>query len=406
MTQDQDAIEPQDGAGTAQQVIEEAVRESRGLDEALDIFDEDPDAEGEAEAEDAEQAGEDQDEDAETEPRAKGEEEATPKPTDQARNFEVVLEDGTSTDLELPEGAKLVFKGDKRTVEVTNMQDLVTFAQKGVFMERRANEFATTERKLTGQVSALQREVGARDDKLEQAERTLLRILFDPKALAEARKAAEPYRNPEVVEGRKAKAELERRKEQEEQAAVQEIEQASQEFWSELRDTFAAQVQGEDSEFPYLREDDAPAVVMGVWQAHETFREAVQQDLISRGVSEEEAVARANMAAVQWLAEEEAETLHSVMSELNGIYAERAGKRRGPGAAQENAQSDPKADPTRHNKRTQRKLDERRKQTLRGSGATPAGTMAEKTADPRDGATYGDVWNDIDREFDEFLKQG
>ena len=406
-----EGIEP-DVAGTpdAGQAVAEAVEAGAeagtpSFGDALDIFDEDP-AEGGEQQEEAKAKEAPAPDPAKAKADEKGQESA-PKPDGGDLNFEVVAADGSKQDLELPEGTKLVFKGDKKTVEVGSMKDLVTFAQKGVFMERRTQEFATTERKLTEQLSGLQGAVQQRDAKLEQAEQTLLKILFDPKALKQAQDAAKPYRDPEMVKGRKAQAELERRREEDAQKVVEAVQQKSAQYWEELGGKFTSLVSAEEAakEFPYLRSEDTPTIVAGVWQAHESFRTAVFEDLVKNGVEEQDAANRAAVAAVRWLAEEEAETLRSVAQELNGIYAARVGDKGASPASRGKAQPDPKADPTQHNERTQKKLDERSRQTLRGAGATPSGTTTEGTPKKEGGQTWGDVWDDIGKEFDAFVKE-
>lgn len=409
---EQAMVEPQDALPAEEAGADEAVTEAtETLDDALAIFDEAPEpsdaVEPEAEGELGEPESTPSPEGGEPDPE-EGEEGEPAKP--EPSRFEMVQatdeEEESVEDFDLPEGAKIRFKADRKQVEVESMDDLVAMAQKGVAFDRMGSEWGQERQHLTERLSSATEQVETMQGRLEHAEQILMKALFDDEARAKMAEAAEDFRNPEVVEGRRAKARLAEKEKEDEARREREAAEASEEFWGEVRQGFDEIL--EEGGLEYLRPEDRDLVVNGVYGVYQSFLEGTKNELVQEhGLDEQEATERAARVAMQWLAEEEAETLRAVAEQLNEVYRSRLGPNGdGSRATPEGTrESDPKRDPDQHNKRTDQKLSGRKKSTLRGVGATPSGSRGRQDADPRDpGTTYDDVWGEIDQMFEEAQK--
>lgn len=406
---------PAEGATepTLASAIAEAFAEGMAATEQATYGDKDggaAEAGARGEAGDGEDVGADASEGDEKDAGATADDSSTPEGADaddaeEELNYTV----GDGGELHWSEGATLRFKADKREVEVTSLTDLVTLAQKGVFMDRRTQEWATERGQHEHRIGELEGQVQEQAKLIEVSEEALLKILFDEEALEMAREMAKPHRNPEKRRADKAEAELERRSEADKARAQKEADAASERYWTGVGEQFESMLEEDASDYPFLRAEDAPHIQQGVYNAYATFRAEIEKALVAGGRSAEEAALQSTEAAVTWLAEEEAETIRRVAEELNAVYAERL-----PAGASQNGSggkrdSDPKADPEKHNRKTDAQLKRRRQGALRGSGAaggTGSGSKPKElpSGGHDDDRTHAGMWDDINREFEEFLK--
>lgn len=324
-------------------------------------------------------------------------------PPTKPASYTIVDADGDEAELEWPDGAKIRFKADGKPVEVKSLDELVTYAQKGVAFDRRSSEWGRERSELSRTLSDLEQQV-------KDAEEVILKAVFgDKEVRAHLRKQLRPFRDPAVRDLAAKAQELEERKASDKQQAERQREEIAGQFWEAVDRELAEAMKDRE----YVDAEDAPAIKERFYQNYLEFRDALVEkfkgEAKALNVSEEVAVAKANEVAATYLTEE---NLRTVVQAFEDHYASRAGRKAGArprngararpqaNAGDANEDLDEAADRTaaeRHNQRVRSKLEQRnRPRVLRGGGAPPGGSGAEL---PGEGLTYAQRMEAMRREL-------
>ena len=299
--------------------------------------------------------------------------------------YTVVDASGVELEAEWPEGAVLRFKGDKKQVEVKSYDELVTLAQKGVFMDRRAADYNAAERRWQSERESAQTQ-------LREAEELVAKVVTDREAFRKVRAVVLKYKDPEYREGREAKAALDAKAVEEAAGAEAQTTEQVSAFWEKVGDEFTSRL----AKYPTLDEDDRGEVITAFSDlANRTFDELVVEyraNASSMGLTSEEAVvAAAEREALKVLTED---NLDRVMKQRHERYVKKGAQPK-PKLSEEDAKREAAA----HDKRVKDKLEQRSRQTLRGgAGSAPAGRTGDDDERP---ATFAEQ---KDRMFAELRK--
>jgi hypothetical protein len=255
-----------------------------------------------------------------TTPEGEGKKEETVETTAKPR-FQVLDGEGKPVDFKLPEGTKITFRADRQRVEVSDVEELVQYAQKGVFMERRLAQAETRESEMGRELE----EARSRVDRVaEQYEEAIRRIVTDEDAYEAAVKAVEKFSDPDVKRLDSKVREVERKEEREKQAAERAKLETSEQLWGTVSDAFHEALEEGGEEVEFLRPEDEPAVNQLLHQGYLHVFNNVKADLISKGRSEEEAAELADTVAIR---NAFTPANHKrVMKHLNDTFRARMGK--------------------------------------------------------------------------------
>jgi hypothetical protein len=312
----------------------------------------------------------------------------TPSPTEQPTapaddapakpRFEVLGADGKPVPMALPEGAKIVFKGDGKQVEVTTLDKLVEFAQQGVHAQRVRSEFGVLKGRLESDLQHERGRVSTAEQRADRAEEILYEILSDPDKYDQVARELAPQLSPEARENAKLKADLARREADEarERTAVEQSQH--EQFWGAAREVVAERL----GEFEFLTADDTEEALQtfhGLFVAtRDSLLEQYKPMQSKVGLSDADFAATIEREALQVLT---TDNLVKVLEKLNARYETRVR----PHVERVKATS-AAADAAAHNAKTTERLQRRDESvTLRRTPAPPAtGTPAtEESGRPR-----------------------
>lgn len=271
--------------------------------------------------------------------------------------------EGNAFDVDLPEGTKIVFKGDGKDVTVKSMDELVSYAQKGAAFDRISSS--------QGQrISELSRSVSEMESARREDEDLLIQIVTNPKVFQAVRKELAPYADPNFRAGQDARRELEKTKAQQQQAAEAEGAGAVESFWGEVDQTIDAQL----GEFSFLDAGDKQDVIAEFYRGYEEAFAALVQQYGSAGAG----LTRAQNEAALEL---NPDNLRAAMQRIEARYAAKAEK-----GGQRKPKQGSSVEAKKHNDRTAAKLKSRQvNRAIRGGGSAPAIGSGNRPAQP---ATY------------------
>ena len=345
---------------------------------------------------------------ADTDTEAEGEEADDPEgettdPDETVEDLNYSLE-GEDAEVKWSEGAEVTFKADGQQVKVGSMTELVEFAQKGVHAARRLTEIGNEKADAVARVATLETEL---KDKGIEWEELLVSALTNEEVAEQMREALGPLKSKEAREGARAKDELAER----DKADQARTEADETKAWSETWDKYAQDVkdvlgsEAGKAEYPMLRETDIPRIQHALFQTSENYREILTKNLVDRGRTQEEAEGTATAEAARWLTEERPDALARVLKTMNADFADRVLPPESPNG--ESPDPDPsKADAAQHNARIDKKLEQRKGQTMQGSGSTPSGQTPVKESELEGDTTFEKRMSAIDRVFEDFKETG
>lgn len=294
-----------------------------------------------------------------------------------------------------PEGVKVRLQADGRPVEVATFDELCTLAQKGPFFERRANELTRDNQKLSGQLSVAKQgtEVAVQQVR-EEAEEILLTLAADPAAYDKFRTAAQKYLDPDVRAGLKATADLKRREAADTERAAADKAAQAETFWKEQTTRVETVLADEAATYEFLEPEDGPEILQSLYTIYTmTAEQMLEQAAPGRsrfaGTDDEWAAVIHQQAQAAAFAPE---TLTDLLAKLNDRYASRVRTKREAAKADDAVRA-----AGAHNDRTEKRLDQQDRASVRSSG-TPPGTGKPPAPRP---ATYEGHQREIKSLFDE-----
>lgn len=235
--------------------------------------------------------------------------------------FEVVDEEGSKYELDLPAGAKIKFPADGKTVTVDSIDKLVQMAQKGEAFDRVTSRIGSRLGTAQQQLTELKEDAEA-DRELVKA---LVNGTIDADELTKLEKLfAAEEEDPDARDAKKALEEKRERETEDTEGAKEEHVKATREFWTATD----ARITETLPTFPYLDAEDAAEIQTRFHQAYIDRRAALVEEFVKiapqHGVSEADAVREADQRAITESLNRK--TLRRVMQDLNDKYAKRAGK--------------------------------------------------------------------------------
>lgn len=293
--------------------------------------------------------------------------------------FEVVGADGKPVPLALPEGAKIVFKGDGKQVEVTTLDELVQHAQQGVNAQRVRSEFGVIRSRLESELTDVRGQISTAEQRADRAEEILYEILSDPEKYDQVARELASQLTPEARENAKLKADLARR--DAEASRERESAQSAQmdQFWGAAREVVAERL----PEFEFLTADDTEEALHTFYGLYVATRDQLAEQYkpmqTKVGLSDADFAATIEREALQVLT---TDNLVQVLEKLNARYETRVR----PHVERVKATS-AAADAAAHNAKTTERLQRRDEApvTLRRTPAPPASGVpaAEAPSRPR-----------------------
>ncbi len=300
--------------------------------------------------------------------------------------------------------AMRVSEADGQEVKVESMSGLVGLAQKGVHADRRLTELGNERATALSRVAALE---GEAKEKAIEWEELLVSAPTDEDAAEKMREALGPLESKEAREGARAKDELKERDE----ADAARAEADEKKAWEDVYASYAQDTKdllGSEkgkADYPMLRETDIPRIQAALFQTSESYREILTRELVAKGQSQEEAEGIAAAEAARWLTEEHSDALTRVLKTMNADFAGRVPLPESPNG--ESPDPDPsKADAAQHNARIDKKLEQRKGQTMQGSGTPPSGQAPVDEAELEGNTNFEKRMSAIDRVFEDFKETG
>lgn len=340
-------------------------------------------AEPETEPEPEKGEGEEEGKKPEAEAEGEGKEEGGAPPP-----LQIVGADGSEYELEdWPADAKLKFKADGRPVEAT-LEEFLTYAQKGVYFDRRSSEWGQRERELRVSAESTQSDLEEAREELDSAWTILRSTILEPdeekrqanreKVLPHLAKLADP----EIRQALEAQARQERDRERTETITPEARQEAIEGFWGGVGEEIAATIRGEvraaeeleaglpeRPKFEHLSEDDLDIVVTAFHNGYRQHATGLLEKYVAAadraGGDVEKAAELAEEHALGWLTEA---NLYGTMQALEGRFAKRFG-----GERARSREQDGKREAAKHNATVDSQLDRRRRRGVRPGGAPPSG---------------------------------
>lgn len=328
----------------------------------------------------------------------------TPAAPAAPRAFTIVGADGQEAQIAIPEGAEIRFKADGRDVATKSLDDVITWAQKGVHADRRLSELGQERSRAAARATELETQI-------KRAEEILFKAVFDEEAREQLAQQLTPYRDPAVRDALRDSQTLKQQRQEEREAGQQ---QAWNTFWDNVR----TEAQTAVGELEYVDETDIPAIMQTFHGNYEQYRAQLTSQYTAQaraqGIDEAQAVNAANKQALSYLNEQ---NLRAVVKAFEDLYSSRATRAKGGAPASPNgngtaptptAPKPPAGDPTgarakaaaeQHNAAVQAKLEQSRTRPrpLGGGGATPAGGQPPVTTE---GMTFEQRMAAIHAEFE------